>query len=94
MEPPAEYLRLAYLALVVAQHERRLDDISQCGHLLVTKHQLEQRKDALRKGYCTVHAKILARVTDVLASKQAANATHVVIRATQHAAIFTHECDK
>ena len=34
MEPTAEYLRLAYLALVVAQHERRLDDISQCGHLL------------------------------------------------------------
>ena len=50
MDPPAsEYLRLAYSALVVAQHERHLDDIRQCGHLLVTKHQLEQGEDALRR---------------------------------------------
>jgi hypothetical protein len=28
---------LAYWALVVAQHERRLDDVRQCGHLLVTE---------------------------------------------------------
>ena len=35
---------LAYYALVVAQHERRLDDVRQCGHLLVTEHPLEQRE--------------------------------------------------
>ena len=41
---------LAYWALVVAQHERRLDDVRQCGHLLVTEHPLEQREHPLGGG--------------------------------------------
>ena len=40
----------ADLALVDAQHQRSLDDIRQCLHLLVTKHCLEQREDTLCRG--------------------------------------------
>ncbi len=36
---------LANVALVVAQHEGRLDDVPQRGHLLVAKQVLEQRKE-------------------------------------------------
>ena len=37
-------------ALIHAQHQRRLDDICQCLHLLIAEHRLEHREDALSRG--------------------------------------------
>ena len=37
-------------ALVVLEHERRLDHVRQCTHLHIAKHDLEEREDALRGG--------------------------------------------
>jgi hypothetical protein len=40
----------AHLALVDAQHQRRLDDVCQRLHLLVAEHRLEHGEHALRRG--------------------------------------------
>ena len=51
--PHASALRMrphsANLALIVAQHERCLNIISEGCHLLISEHTLEERKDALTR---------------------------------------------
>ena len=51
--PHASALRMrphsANLALIVAQHERCLNVISEGCHLLISEHTLEERKDALTR---------------------------------------------
>ena len=43
-------IRSAHVALVVAQHERRLDDVCERPKLLVPEHGFKQGEDTLRSG--------------------------------------------
>ena len=46
----AHCIRSAHVALVVAQHERRLDDVCERPKLLVPEHGFKQGEDTLRSG--------------------------------------------
>ena len=46
----AHYIRSAHIALVVAQHERRLDDVCESPKLLVPEHGFKHGEDTLRSG--------------------------------------------
>ena len=39
----------AHRTLIVAQHERRLDHVRQREHLILAKHELQEREDSLRR---------------------------------------------